>query len=274
MSCQRQPSHDPTADNECPLCWLTIQNVQATLNVVKRCDDGSDETLASKELVEKAALWGIDKLKTNSTVSLKVALTKKSASAEFFFSRAWTVPSTILHLFPGRLALKIITFLVADDDGVMVCEDLLFGLPVLRLLRVDTKTPLEANIHSLDGAECSLPDQQPTNMSKLGRLMTVRLSRQCDDDKRPAADRPRISYHQACAEEDPFPGPSLPDPMGVDQHADICKAVKDIEKTALHHGSADVYESNLKGILRNHMNFFLHRSLQDRWPNSRHSTSG
>ena len=252
----QQSANDPTDDEDIPSCRMTVQDVRTTLDVVGRCDDGSDETLASKELAEKAVLKGIGKLEAIETVHLRVALTRKEETAGFAFSRAWTVPSTVLNLSSGRLALKNIRFLVADDDGAMTCEDLLIGLPVLRHLRVDTKTLLEANISNLDGTDCSLHGKPPTNMGKLGRLMTARLNRQRNDDKRPAADRPKVNYHAAHTEEDPFPDPSLLDPIDEDQHDDIRKAVADIQQTAKDNGLADVFESNLKGILRDHMDIF------------------
>ena len=64
----------------------------------RRCDDGSDETLTSKNLAEKATLKGIGKLEAIETVHLKFALTKKFGTAKFHFSRAWTVPSIVQHL--------------------------------------------------------------------------------------------------------------------------------------------------------------------------------
>lgn len=134
----QQPKNDRTDDANIPSCRMTIHDVRKTLNVFGRCDDGSDETLAYKELAEKSSLKNIGKLDAIETVRLKVALTKKDETTQFPFSRAWTVPSTVLHLSSGRLALKNIKFLLDDDDNTMVCEDLLIGLPVLRHLRVDT----------------------------------------------------------------------------------------------------------------------------------------
>ena len=94
------------------------------------------------------------------------------------------------------------------------------------------------------------------NMGKLGRLMTARLNRQINDDTRPAADRPKVNFHAARTKEDPFPDPSLLDPIDEDQHDDIRKAVEDMQKTAKDNGLADAYESNIKGILRDHMDIF------------------
>ena len=138
----------------------------------------------------------------------------------------------------------------------MTCEDLLIGLPVLRHLRVDTETLLEANIKSLDGTHCSLDGKPPTNMGKIGRLMTARLNRQSNDDTIPAADRPKVSFHAVRIEEDPFPDPSLLEPIDEYQQDDIRKSVEDMQKTAKDNGLADAYESNLKSILRDHIDIF------------------
>lgn len=57
----------------------------------------------------------------------------------------------------------------------MTYEYELIGLPVLWHLHVDNTNLLESNIHSLDGADCSLPESRPSNIGKLGRLMTAHL---------------------------------------------------------------------------------------------------
>lgn len=53
----------------------------------------------------------------------------------------------VLNLCSGGLVLNNITYLVSEDS--VTCEDLLMELPVLRLLRVDTNTPLKDKIDSL-----------------------------------------------------------------------------------------------------------------------------
>jgi len=257
---KQEPDTTGRDDGDQPSCRMTVQDTRASLGVIGRCEDGSDETLVSKEIAEKAVLQGIGKLEAVATVRLEVALKKKGSKATFPFSRAWTVPSTVLHLSSGRLALKNITFLVADDDDAMVCEDLLIGLPVLKHLRVDTKTLLEENITALDGTDCGLIDAPRGPMGKLGRLMTARLNGQGNAvgtaSRVAATDRPKVHYHQARHAEDPFPDPSLLDPIDNDQHDDIRKAVENIQTTAKKNGLADIYESNLRGILHAHLDIF------------------
>lgn len=83
-----QPSNYPSGDDENSSCAMTIQDVRTTLDIVGHCNDGSNETLASKEYAEKATFKGIGKLEAIPTVSLKVELTKKCETADSHFSRA------------------------------------------------------------------------------------------------------------------------------------------------------------------------------------------
>ena len=84
------------------------------------------------------------------------------------------MPATVLILNSGRLALKNIHYLFPDD--AMTTEDLLIVRPVLRHLRVDTKTLLEDRIKSVDGTDCS-PDRLPADGGHVSRLMVACLSR-------------------------------------------------------------------------------------------------
>lgn len=91
---------------------MTVQDVRTTFNVVGRRVDGSDETLSSKKLHEKAVLKCIEKFEAMETVHLKIALTKKGETAQFPFFGAWTLPSTVFHRSSGSLGLKNIKFVV------------------------------------------------------------------------------------------------------------------------------------------------------------------
>lgn len=89
------------------------------------------------------------------------------------------MPSTVLHLHSGRLAFKNIRFLIADD--AVSCEDLLIGRPVLRHLRVDTRTLLEDRVRTVDGTDCSTDFVGTSTGGRVSRLMLARLSRVEDD---------------------------------------------------------------------------------------------
>lgn len=71
----------PEHGEEYPSCRMTVRDCQASLDLLGRCDDGADETLASKEIAEKAVLHGIGKLEAIETVSLKVSLKKKMTAS-------------------------------------------------------------------------------------------------------------------------------------------------------------------------------------------------
>lgn len=80
---------------------MTVSNVTFSLDVVGRCDDGSDETITNPKVAENAVLNGIGRLELIRTVRLKVAFRNKSESVIYMLSRAWTVLSTIHHLPVG-----------------------------------------------------------------------------------------------------------------------------------------------------------------------------
>lgn len=88
------------------------------------------------------------------------------------------MPSTVLYLSVCKLALKNIKFLVADDR--VESEDHLIDLPVLRHLRVDTKTLLEEKIDALNGTDCSLDDTQRKETGHLAHLMAACINHRVD----------------------------------------------------------------------------------------------
>lgn len=85
---------------------MTDQDVRTAFEVVGRCEEDSNETLAFRDLAGKAALNGIGKLEAVETVHRKVPLTKKGGTAQFSLSLAWKVQSTVPHLSPGGPELK------------------------------------------------------------------------------------------------------------------------------------------------------------------------
>lgn len=129
-----------TADPLNPAFTAEVSDGCVSLPAAGRCDDGSDDSLVSPHLAEKAAISGIGKIKGIKPVEIQVDLRKGDEAQSFRFSRTWTVPRTILQLASGELALANLSFLVADDQ--MTCEELIIGLPVLRHLQVDTRTLL------------------------------------------------------------------------------------------------------------------------------------
>lgn len=127
---------------------------------------------------------------------------------------------TVLHLNSGRLALKNICFVVADD--AVACKDLLISRPVLLNLHVDTRTTLEDRLVTLDGTERSPDLLPPTKGGRVSPIMVTRLNRVDNDQvKSPPAvdpDRPTVNYYRTRAEKDPLPNPSLLDPIDAEQH--------------------------------------------------------
>ena len=157
-------------------------------------------------------------------VRLQVALKAGDEAQSLCFSRTWTTPRTVLHLASGRLALRNVTYLVADDE--CACGDFLIRLPVLRHLKVDTRTLLETNRASLDGTDCTLTIHSTAPVSW---LMIARMNGLADDGTRREsdhrADHPHVNYFAVRTGEDPFPDPSLLDLVDNEQHDTIRAAV-------------------------------------------------
>ena len=152
-----------------------------------------------------------------------------------------------------------VTFLVAEDD--LACEELIIGLPVLRHLQVDTHTLLKENRPVLDGADCSHVGN-PTTLNRGGnvsRMMIARLTRISNSDpvkEETESSRPRVNYYTARSEEDPFPDPSLLDPMDEDQHDEIRTEVKNLKDTARENGLQPDDAATLDKMVDEHIDIF------------------
>lgn len=55
---------------------MTLSDVTASLEEIRRCDDGSDENIANPCVADKAVLMAIGRMEAIATVRLKVALSK------------------------------------------------------------------------------------------------------------------------------------------------------------------------------------------------------
>lgn len=258
----RMGSKPPQLVTEPPSCSITVSDGISSQETTGRCDDGSDESIVSSRLAEKAVVQGIGRMTAIKTIKLRVALKNGEDEHSFSFSRSWTCPRTVMHLASGQLALTNVTFLVADAE--LACEPLIIGLPVIQHLQVDTRTLLENNRDVLDGADCS-HIRNTANDSRGGtvsRMMISRLNgeRTSDNDQAKATDidmdRPRVNYNTARMEEDPFPDPSLLDPIDSDQHADVRDSVEEMKKTADENGLPKEIRQPLSEILDEHLDVF------------------
>lgn len=192
------------------------------MNGTGRCDNGSDDSIASAFVSHATVLKGIDRLEAIEPVTIQVALSSSEQPEHFVFSRTWRVPRLILELSSGLLALTNISFLVSYAS--LLTEDLLIGLPVLQHLGIDSRILLERNRSALDGTDCFVV-KNPTvskTCGTLGRLMIVRLQRITGRDPTdesetatPPAElyptRSRENYFASRFDEDPFPDPNLLD---------------------------------------------------------------
>lgn len=98
------------------------------------------------------------------------------------------------------------------------------------------------------------------NIENLGRIMTDLLNQLQENNPSPQVqlekDCSKISYYKARTEEDPFPKPSLLYPNYKDQPDDINATVRELKKSTKKHELAGTDNSNLNGLLRDHMDIF------------------
>lgn len=113
----------------------------------------------------------------------------------------------MLHLVAGQLDLLNVTFL--DPDGDLSTGDLIIGLPVLRHLRVDTRTLLERIRATLDGTDCGevqgITDDR--HKQQVGRLVNVTYEKGARTPRN-FSNRPHSNYYTSRVDEDEFPDPS------------------------------------------------------------------
>lgn len=217
-----------------PSCPIVVSDGLATLRGHGRCDDGSDESISSPQLAQKAVVKGIGKMAAISPVTIQVALKESDTPASFTFSRLWTVPRLVLELSAGQMALINVEFLVADDE--IACEDVLVGLPILRHLGIDSRTLLERNWSTLTETDCAsvVHSTASDSCGALGRLMIARLNSvsMATAPQTPAhkrnPNRPRGDYYAYKYDVDPFPDPSL-----IEQHAETDQSTTHSEIEAM-----------------------------------------
>ena len=251
-----------TSPSPASSCSVTVSDGKTSLEGTGRCDDRSDDSIVSPSLAEKAALSGIGKITAIKTTHLSVALKLNTEPQSFAFSRTWQAPRTVLQLPSGSLALANITFLIADND--LACEDLLIGRPVLRHLRVDTETLLDNNRFALNGADCSDVGNPTANDNEgfISRLTAARAHTTPESFLKnhpkppPPANRPRINYHAARIDQDPFPDPSLLDLIDSDQHEAIEDAVDSMIEKAKQSGMGYTHLKQLQAILAENIDIF------------------
>lgn len=239
-----------------PSCPFVVSDGIVSMSGTGRCDDGSDDSIASPSTAQQAVMKGIARLEAIDPVSIQVALSSTDKPESFTFSRLWKVPRLILELSTGSLALTNILFLVSD--AALSSEELLIGLPVFQHLGIDSRTLLERNRAALDGTDCSTVSHPTVTEScgSLGRLMIPRIQRVVErepiyhdvKDTKPTTpdpNRPRANYYANKFDKDPFPDPNL---MDVDSKRRDCAEGAEIEamiQRAVDNGLPDQYTKPL-----------------------------
>lgn len=80
-----------------------------------------------------------------------------------------------MHLASGHMKLLNVTFLVADAN--LEEEDLLLGRPLLSHLKIDSRTLLENNRHSLDGTNYTVVHSEHKKNKCIRRLLLTLIRR-------------------------------------------------------------------------------------------------
>lgn len=125
----RIPKNNTTIENGDTSCSVILADGKTTITATGRCDDGSDDTIISPKMAERAAIAGIGKISSIVPVTLQAALMDGEAAQTFKFYRTWSCSRVVLQLGVGKFALLNVTFLVAD--GNLSTGDPIIGLPVL-----------------------------------------------------------------------------------------------------------------------------------------------
>lgn len=243
-----------------PSISVTVSDGSSSKFCNGRCNDGADESIVSSKIAKSAVVHRTGKISMIEPVRLQNALTSGEEAQTFSFSHTWTSPRTVLYLSVGQLALVGVTFVVADDD--LACEDMHIGHPVLHHLQVEPKTLLEHNRAVLDGTDCSSVRNNVLNDQggRVSRIMIACLNRVLGDGSeasdQPSLGRSRVKYYQARSEADPFPDPSLLDPVDNEQEEEINLVAQHIFKSAREEGIGEAHADALQNTVLQHMDIF------------------
>lgn len=101
------------ASSSCP---IAVSPRTASLRENGSCEDKSDDNVAFPDLAQKELLKWIGRFEAFLPVCIHVALSSTNKAQAYNFSHVWKVPHLVMKLYAGRLALKNVSFLVADGD--------------------------------------------------------------------------------------------------------------------------------------------------------------
>lgn len=130
----------------------------------------------------------------------------------------------------------------------------------MKHLQVDTKTLLENNRALLDVVDCSHVGN-PTAAS-LGGYVNLFIVAQLngirkDDVADNSTDiRPRVSSYLARSDKDPFPDPSLLDPIDSEKNDEISSSVTTMVAKVTGNGLPDAYRDQLSDIVDSNIDIF------------------
>lgn len=147
-----------------------------------------------------------------------------------------------------------------DEDELDAWKDLLIDCPRLNQIMVDTKTLLESKSSVLDGADCPEVGKYTNESTEstdgyVHTLMNVVIN-YVHQNIQSQEERPRVNYYTAHTELDPFPYPSLLDPVYPDQNGEIWKAGNFIMERSRNNGISDTDFGILENIVSDNIDVF------------------
>ena len=248
-----QSSTNAPSSSSKPSGLVKFSSGVSMIEATGRFDDGSDDTLASASVAERAAKQNIGTLQPipRTTLSMPVTSTSQPPST-FTCSRKWIVPRTMIEVASGNLCLLNIAYMVVD--GELSTEDVLIGRPILEHLRIDTNTLILSNYDRINNTDCaSVPNPTSCITSTVRRIETSPSSQQ---EASEISTRPLVNYHQARTESDFIYDPSLLEIIDESQVPDIKAGIKNMLTTAINNGIQLQHQDNLRRLTYSFIDIF------------------
>lgn len=158
-----------------PPCPIFVCDGIKSPEVVARCHDGIEDTIASSKFSIKAVLKRIGSFDAITPVQIQVSHTSKTEPEALTFSLQWKVLRLDLELSARHLTISDVSFLVADD--YLSCEDYLVCFPVMKHSGIYSRKLLAKKRAKLNGTH--FPTIDPPALTKkwvnMGLLVITRL---------------------------------------------------------------------------------------------------
>ena len=215
-----------------------------------RFDHGSDDSLVSASLAERAIRSNIGKITCIPQTTLRMPINSNNNSTNTFVcNRVWTAPRTTFQVPSGNLALQNIAYLVID--GELLTEDLPVGRPILEHLSIDTNTLINSNYDRTNNTDCVTVNSPLSSTSTIRRIESTSTTNSNHKHKNNSVD-----YHQGRYESDMIYDPSLLDTPAIRPTKEDALAVANLLKTCHANGLAEQPLQRLTTTMNDHQDIF------------------